>query len=229
MDPTTPAPTPPSALRPVVIGLLGGIGSGKSSVARHLAAAGAAWLDADRLAHAALDDPEVVAALRERHGVALLVAGDPPRIDRASLGRLVFGSSPAQREALAHLESLLHPRVRAELLRRLDAHLAQRDVPAVLLDVPLLLETGAFAPRCDLLLFVESEPSARAARVAARHGWSATEFARREALQWPVAEKHRHADVVLRNHGDAVALEREVHDWLSSAGGFAGLPRRPRS
>ncbi|MBL8841330.1 MAG: dephospho-CoA kinase [Planctomycetes bacterium] len=229
MDSTTPAPMPQAAERPVVIGLLGGIGSGKSSVARHLAAAGAAWLDADRLAHAALDAPDVVAALRERHGASLTVTGDPPRIDRASLGRLVFGSAPPQREALAHLESLLHPRVRAELLRRLDAHLAQRDVPAVLLDVPLLLETGAFAPRCDLLLFVESESSARAARVAARHGLSAAEFARREALQWPVAEKRKRADVVLSNQGDAAALERAVADWLAAAGGFAGLPRRPRS
>lgn len=229
MDSTTPAPMPQAAERPVVIGLLGGIGSGKSSVARHLAASGAAWLDADRLAHAALDAPEVVAALRERHGDRLVMTGDPPRIDRASLGRLVFGSEPAQCEALAHLESLVHPRVRAELMRRIDRHLEERDVPAVLLDVPLLLETAAFAPRCDLLLFVDSEAPVRAARVAARHGWSPAEFARREALQRSVAQKRAHADVVIRNHGDAAALEREVATWLAQAGGFAGLPRRQRS
>ncbi len=226
MESPTPAPAGHRAPPPVVLGLLGGIGSGKSSVARVLAEAGAAWLDADALAHRALDAPDVVAALVARHGAKVVAGGDPPRVDRAALGRLVFGSDPGQRSALVHLESLLHPRVRRDLEERLEQHLTRRDVPAVLLDVPLLLESSPLAHRCDLLLFVDCDQDERARRVLARRGWSRDELARRDALQMPLAEKRAHADIVLANRGDEAQLRQEVARWLAAAGGFTALPRR---
>src|SRR5262245_25161852 len=94
-----PDPSGRAASRPLVIGLLGGIASGKSSVARVLAEQGAALLDADAEAHALLADPALVAELVERHGRAILAA-DGRTIDRAALARATFGRP----EHLSHLE-----------------------------------------------------------------------------------------------------------------------------
>ncbi len=222
--PPSAAPNPAPSRRPIVIGLLGGIGSGKSSVARMLAALGAEWLDADAIAHSVLDEPEIVAAVCKRHGAATLLPGTPARVDRAALGRRVFDD----RDALRHLEALLHPRVLELLEQRLDSLRQRGEVPAILLDVPLLLETGQLAARCDLLLFVDSPAEERLQRVVERRRWSPAELARREALQLPLAQKRAAADQVLVNDGNEAGLSERVRAWLSGAGGFEGLPRRKR-
>jgi dephospho-CoA kinase len=211
-------------LRPVVIGLLGGIASGKSSVARLLAEQGAAVLDADVQAKAALDEPAVVAELRARHGPAILDARGA--IDRTALARATFGRP----EHLSHLEQLVHPRVRERMSAQLERHLAREDVPAVVLDVPLLLEASPLAARCDLLVFIESPASERRQRAMARRGWSGDELARRESHQLAPEEKRRRADVVLLNDGGEEDLRRSVLAWLAQAGGFPSIPRRaPRT
>lgn len=212
----------PAAPPPVVIGVLGAIGSGKSTAARVLAEAGAAWIDADRLAHAALEEPAIRDALLTRHGRSIAQAGSPGVIDRAALGRLAF-ADPAAR---AHLESLVHPQVRAAIAEALAGHRFRRDVPAIVLDVPLLLESSPFAGECDLLLFVEAGEGARRERVAARHGWGAAELARRDSTQLAPAAKRERAHVVLRNDGDLDAFAARVREWLAASGGFAALRRR---
>lgn len=217
-----PAGSPPRRAPPLVVGLLGGIASGKSRVAARLRRHGAALLDADALAHAALFDPAVVAALRARHGDAILASDGTP--DRAALGRVVFGRP----EQLAHLESLIHPRVRAQIDSAVERHLAARDVPAIVLDVPLLLEREELVRRCDLLLFVDASAADRDARAVAARGWAAGEVARREEHQRPLAEKLARADVVFRNDGAPEALDAAVESWLAANGGFDGLPRRTR-
>jgi dephospho-CoA kinase len=218
------------AKRPIVIGLLGGVASGKSCVATLLAELGATVLDADAIARKLLDEADVRAELVARFGASIVVprdaAGGPAgSIDRSALARATFGHP----EELADLERLLHPRVRAELSRRLAGHLASGDVPAVVLDVPLLLESSPLAERCDLLLYVESPAAERRRRVVELRGWEGDELARREAHQLPAEEKRRRADLVLRNDGTLAHLREQVHGWLTAAGGFAGLPRRPRA
>ncbi len=208
------------AKRPVVIGLLGGIASGKSSVAAALARRGAAVLDADAVARRSLAEPAVIAAIVARHGPSLLAA-DGASIDRPALARATFGNP----DHLRHLEELLHPLVCRELVTDLDRLLHSPDVPAVVLDVPLLLESGPFADRCDLLLFVDSRPDQRAQRAATNRGWSSGEIERREAHQISLVEKRRRADVVVRNEGSEVELQQQVWQWLASAGGFSALPR----
>ena len=214
--------------RPIVIGVLGGIASGKSRVARMLEARGALRLDADVFAHAALADPAVVAALEARHGTALLVPGSMPserRVDRQFLANRVFGpdADPTDRR---HLEALVHPRVREALGRSLDRALADHSHPAVVLDVPLLLEATGFVDRCDLLWFVDAPLSQREERALHTRGWPATELARRELHQTPLADKRLRADLVLLNDRDEPYLEAQVAEWLDHAGGFAGLPRK---
>jgi dephospho-CoA kinase len=212
--------------RPAVIGVLGAIAGGKSTVARWCEAQGARVLDADRFAQDALSEPEVRRELLARHGQSIAakgsVAGELPQLDRRALARVVFRDTDHRR----HLESVIHPRVRERMTAELAAALSSRDVPAVVLDIPLLLESSPFASACDQLLFVDTPDAKRVDRAARMRGWSAAELERRESAQWPPARKRAAADVVLDNSGDEADLERKLEEWLGRHGGFVGIPRR---
>jgi dephospho-CoA kinase len=171
---TAPASTPRP---PLVIGLAGGIGSGKSSVAAAFARLGCAVIDSDREAKAALDRPEVLATLKQWWGAGV-VAPDGTA-DRAAIGRIVF-ADPAQR---TRLENLIHPLIRRT---RAQAQAEARAVgaPAILYDAPLLFEAGLDA-LCDAVIWVECPREERLRRVMASRGWDDAELAKREAAQWP--------------------------------------------
>lgn len=158
--------------RPLVLGLLGGVAAGKSTVAGLLAARGFAVLDADREARQVMADPEIQRAVTARFGGDLFPGG---QLDRAALAAIVF-RDPAARAAL---EAITHPAIRRALEAGLEHALATGH-PAVL-DVPLLLEGGLIA-RCDACWFVAASPQTRQARARAR-GWDDGELARREANQ----------------------------------------------
>lgn len=156
----------------IVVGLIGRIGAGKSTVARRFAKHGALVIDADRLAHDALADPTVVGEVVGRFGGAVRDAAGG--LDRAALARLVFGPTPAHDAALADLEAIVHPRVR----QRITAALAAASARAVVLDVPLLVQAG-WADLCTDLVVVGCEDSVRRGRLAAR-GWSPEQIAARD-------------------------------------------------
>jgi dephospho-CoA kinase len=176
----------------IILGLTGGIASGKSYVGALLAERGAVVLDADRHAHAVLAEPEVVAALVARWGEA--IRGEDGSLRRREIAAKVFGQGQAAAAERAFLEGLVHPRVRQRL--RADLEAAERaGAPLAVLDIPLLHESG-WADSCDAVAFVDTPESLRIARVADR-GWSAEELARREAAQLPLATKRERADHVL--------------------------------
>ncbi len=190
-------------MRSMVLGVLGGIGSGKSTVTRLLIERGAAAVDADRLAHAALESEAVRMRLRERWGDRALRADGS--VDRDEVAARVFADA-AERE---FLEGLVHPRVRSEIAARVDAFRAANDGPSVLvLDVPLLAESPLLT-LCDELVFVVAPDEARQARVRER-GWTDDELARREAAQTPINEKRRMARWTIDNSGDIAATRRAV-------------------
>jgi dephospho-CoA kinase len=193
MTPFRPAP-------PLVIGLVGGIASGKSAVAALFAAQGLCRIDADREARRVVDRPEVRAGLRARFGDSIFAADGS--LDRAALGALVFADAEARRD----LEALTHPAIRAAIAAALDAALAAGD--SVLLDVPLLLE-GGLVDRCDAVVFVDAPESLRAARVRAR-GWAEGELQRREAAQLPLAVKKARATASIENAGDLDRTRSQV-------------------
>ena len=154
----------------VVIGMVGRIASGKSTVARMLAEHGAEVIDADALAREALDDPSVRRAVIERFGSD--VVGHDGSIRRDVLAGLVFGPTDGHAAALEDLESIIHPLVRRRIDARLES-IQRREVSAdepaiVVLDVPLLVQAG-WAPRCDLLIRVACDDAVRGSRLAARH------------------------------------------------------------
>lgn len=198
----------------LVVGVLGGISSGKSVAARLLAGPEGRVVDADAIAHEVLRSPEVVALVRERFGEdALDEAGLP---DRDRLARRVFAREGGE-EARRTLEGWIHPRVRARILEALG-EARGAGVPRIVLDVPLLLENEArhgLVGECDVLVFVETGADERDRRARSTRGWAAGELARRESAQIPLDEKRRRADYVVHNNGSLEDLERAVGEVLA--------------
>ncbi len=187
----------------MLVGLTGGIGSGKSEVAARLAELGAVVIDADRLAR------EVVAPGTE--GLAEVVAAFGPAVrgpdgalDRPALGRLVFGDEAARRR----LEAIIHPRVRA---RTAELVAAQPPGTVVVNDVPLLVETG-IAHTFDVVVVVLADEAARVRRLAESRGMSEAEARARIAAQATDEQRRAVADVVLTNDGTLAELRAAVDD-----------------
>jgi len=190
----------------MVVGLLGGVGSGKSTVAGFLADLGSTVLDADQMAHEALDDPELSAVLLARLGRG--IAGPEGGIDRARLADVVFG--PGKDEARQILESLVHPRVGARITDLVGALRGDlKPPPLIVLDVPLLVESPLNA-LCDRLIFVETSRKVRQDRVVQNRGWSPDSLAEREAAQAAIEEKRAQADHIITNDGSLEQLERQT-------------------
>jgi dephospho-CoA kinase len=192
-----------------IIGLVGGVASGKSRVGQMLAEHGARLLDADRIGHEVVaQDARVRFQLLERWGGAIL-AGDGS-IDRAAIAGRVFGDSAQAAAERDFLENVLHPEIR----RRVDEELrwmAANGIQAVVVDAPLLLEAG-WGPMCDVVLMVDASRPTRLAR-ALKRGWTEAHFDEREAAQWPMVKKREAADVVINNDGSEEELRRSVNDF----------------
>lgn len=203
-----------------VIGLAGGIGSGKSEVARILRDLGCVVLDSDHQAKALLDEPDVRHELVSWWGDRVLLppeAGAPGgerRIDRKAVASIVFGDPDAR----SRLERLIHPMLKRE--RRMKIQELRRSTPrpaAIVIDAPLLFEAGVDS-ECDAVLFVDAPREQRLARVRASRGWDEAELARREAAQLPVEEKRRRSTVVVNNTGNLADLEARVREGAENLG-----------
>ncbi len=195
-----------------IVGLTGGIGSGKSTVADEFAARGVAVVDTDVIAHA-LTGPggDAMAAVREAFGASVLRADGA--LDRMAMRALVF-SDPAAR---VRLEGILHPliRQRSSEACRLAAS------PYVLLAVPLLVESGTYRRRCDRVLVVDCPEELQVRRVMARSALAEPEVKAIMATQAGRAERRAAADDILINDGDFSKVRDQVsalHEaYLSAA------------
>src|SRR3954466_2793766 len=164
-----------------IIGLVGGVASGKSLVANMLVELGAVHLDADRTGHAVLaEDSDVREALVERWGDAILSPNG--QVDRSAVAGKVFGTTPTATDERKFLEDLLHPRIRERLNKTRDNAVAAAK-PAIILDAPLLLEAD-WGSLCDIILMIETPHELRLKRALTR-GWTEAEFRQRESAQWP--------------------------------------------
>ncbi|MEQ8767287.1 MAG: dephospho-CoA kinase [Planctomycetota bacterium] len=191
-----PAGDPPREI--VILGLAGGVASGKSTVARRFQELGAVLIEADRLAHEALEDETVKPAIIDRFGGDVL--DESGHVSRPALARAAFDDESVKR----FLESLIHPVVRARIEERIgevedEIRRGARQAKAlIVLDVPLLFETP-WAERCDHIVFIEAGEAQRAKRASEERGWSETEVARREKFQKPVNEKRERSDYRIDN------------------------------
>ena len=188
-----------------VIGLLGGIASGKSMVAEQLAACGAKVLNADEIAHQVLRRADVEAAARRRWGDA--VFGPDGHIDRAALAKIVFAPPPEGPRHRAYLEQLTHAEIVRIIMEELAA-LAGSSVEAAVIDAALLVEVG-LDKICDTLIFVEAPDAVRFERAAAR-GWRKEDFAAREDAQESLDSKRNRADLIIDNSGPPEQTQAQV-------------------
>ncbi len=201
----------------IVLGLTGSIGMGKTTAARAFRHFGVATYDADAAVHRLLGagGAAVGAVLRLFPDVA--IDGDPRHgIDRRVLGARVFGDNAA----LARLEALLHPRVRAEERHFLEARQRHGD-HLVVLDIPLLFETGG-ERRCDVTAVVSAPSFVQRARVMRRAGMTEDRLAAILARQMPDREKRRRADFVIPTGLDRRLARHRVHRIINRLSGRRG-------
>lgn len=178
-----------------VIGLVGGIASGKSSVADMFRQLGAKVIQADQIGHEVLGEPDVAEALRRRWGSRILDARGG--IDRRAVAGIVFAPPPGDPRELRFLESITHPRIAERMRKQISDFNQAGDVPAVVLDAAMLLEAG-WEPLVDKIVFVDAEREHRLQR-AYRRGWTGEDFMAREAAQLSLQEKRKLADWVIDN------------------------------
>jgi dephospho-CoA kinase len=212
-----------------IVGLAGGIGAGKSTVAGVFESLGAAVIDSDRLNHEQLSDPEVVATLRSWWGDAIVA--DTGGVDRKAIADVVFEAP----EELKRLQALIYPRIdrrRDELLDKCDA---DSKVKAIVLDTPKLFESG-LDQLCDAVVFVEADRDIRLRRAGQARGWSERELTRREKLQNRLDFKRARADYTVVNNSNIVDLRTSIERILASvlasfagAGGCDSSTQRPYS
>ncbi len=192
----------PTAAR--AVGLTGGIGSGKSTVAGLLVAQGATLVDTDAIAHGlTVPGGAAMPALRQRFGAA--IAGPDGALDRAQMRGLVF-ADPQAKQAL---EAILHPMIGAEAQRQAAA--ADTTGGVVVFDVPLLTESSVWRRRCHRILVVDCSAETQVQRVMARSGWGADQVQRVIDLQASRSARRAIADAVLFNETLSLAgLAAEV-------------------
>ena len=185
----------------LVVGLTGGIGSGKSAAATRFAELGAAVVDTDAIAHElTAGGGAAMPALVVAFGPG--IATPDGALDRTAMRRLVF-ADPAQRQ---RLEAILHPLIRAESDRRVREAVA----PYVILVVPLLVESGSYRERVGRIAVVDCRPETQIARVMVRSRLDRTEVERILAAQATRAQRLSVADDIIDNEGDLAHLQRQV-------------------
>jgi dephospho-CoA kinase len=191
-----------------IIGILGGVGSGKSTVAAEFAKLGCKIIDADKIAHELLEKKAVKEKIVASFGLTILDSAG--KIDRSKLADIAFTDG----DNISLLNSIVHPLVltRAEQLIELYNH--QPEVRAIVLDMPLLLEVG-WAKRCDKLIFVDCERQLRVDRAGKTGVFDENQLEIRENFQISLDNKLNIADNIINNNSGLPALVKQVADIFS--------------
>lgn len=191
----------------MILGILGGIGSGKSTVTRMFADLGAKTLDADAIAHELIEREDTKSTLRQWWGDEIIAADGT--VDRTKIAERVFSDA----EELVRLEKLLHPEIRARIEEKIG-EFKENNGKFLVLDVPLLA-SSTLRDFCDKILFVNSTEVLRETRVRVR-GWSPDELKRREAGQARESDKRILANSVINNSGSLDETRQQVEDLYES-------------
>jgi len=191
-----------------IIGIVGGIGSGKSYVAKLFGELGCRVISSDEQVKQLYDDPRVRDALRQWWGDDVI--GADGAVNKRAIAQRVF-ADPAER---ARLEQLLHPLVNDARVRQMESAANDPRIVAYIWDTPLLLEAGLHA-QCDAVVFVDAPLDTRLDRVRRTRNWDAAELARRENLQQGLDTKREMSDHVINNSADVDYARRQVREVLS--------------
>jgi len=197
----------PSGQKPI-IGILGGVASGKSTVAAEFAKLGCKVIDADKIAHELLERKDVKDNVVSVFGKAILdTAG---KIDRRKLANIVF----ADVGKLSSLNRILHPLVLARAEQLIEQYNRENRVKAIVLDIPLLLEVG-WDKRCDKLIFVDCKRQLRIDRAEKTGIFNKNQLKIRENFQISLDRKASIADNMINNNTDLSGLSRQIADIFS--------------
>ncbi len=195
-----------------LIGIVGGIASGKSFVSRAFQDLGAKWINADALVHVVYRESAIIQTLCQRWGPGVL--DEQGQVDRTQLAARVFAPTMEAQMELEWLESLVHPLVKDQILRQLDEWRNDPTVEVVVLDAPVLLKAG-WDKLCDELVFVDASESQRWERVQAR-GWTWEQWQQRESQQTPLLEKLARSTRTIDNNGSPESTRIQVQQiWLA--------------
>jgi dephospho-CoA kinase len=194
-----------------VIGLIGGMGSGKSRVAAEFAKYGARVISGDKFGHEALRQPEIKEQVVRRWGPEIL--DEKGEVDRRKLGLIVF-ADPEERKTL---EGFVFPWIEQRIDEEITRAQGDPSVKLVVLDAAIMLEAG-WGGTCDRLVFVDAPREQRLRRLAEERGWNRQEVGKREKSQWPLTEKRKRADRILDNSGSQEELALRVQDLLKQWG-----------
>lgn len=205
MAPDSPMASQKSTL---VVGLSGGIGSGKSYVADMLKDFGAMVFDADRAGHDVLCDGEVKELLRQRWGNQIF--GSNGEVDRQVVAGIVFSGDEHAVIELRFLQSISHPLIKQALDKFIERFQAADDSISIVVDAALLFEAEWYRC-CDQVIFVDCNESIRWQRCRKR-GWSDEEILHRQASQLELQEKRRRSDLILDNSGTRDNTQKQLQE-----------------
>jgi len=197
-----------SSSRKRVIGIIGGIGAGKSAAAAAFAKRGGQIVNADGLGHRVLELPEVKQALIDRWGDRILKPDE--RINRRVVAGIVFGNEEERRA----LEQIVFPPIRRMAVAEIADAENDPEVRFVVLDAAVLLEAG-WKDFCDRIVYLDAPDATRFARLQARSGWTADDLRTRESAQWSEDEKRKCSDAIVRNDGTHERLQEQIDQLVS--------------
>jgi len=192
-------------LRIPVVGIVGGVGAGKSTVVRNVTDLQLFVVDADRIGHDLLQTNLIRNRLREAFGDEIF--NEAGQVERKQLAEKVFGDSDEQTQNRHRLNEIFHPAIRTEIQHLISQ--ARQDADAIILDAALLLEAG-WADECDAVVFIDTPLKKRQQRVADNRGWSAEELQRREASQWSLLNKRKAAEFIVDNSGSPETASQQM-------------------
>jgi len=191
-----------------IIGILGGVGSGKSTVAEEFVKLGCKKIDADKIAHELLDEPVVKEQVVSSLGKAILDSAG--KIDRKKLADIAFVDG----NKLSALNKIIHPYVLERAEELIKQYSRQNQVRAIVLDMPLLVEVG-WDKRCDRLIFVDCKRQLRADRAKKMGFFNENQHKIRENFQISLDNKHNIADNIIDNNSGFSALAEQVTNIFS--------------
>ncbi|NUM34800.1 MAG: dephospho-CoA kinase [Candidatus Brocadiae bacterium] len=190
-----------------IIGLMGGVASGKSTIGKIFETLGAQLIEADSMAHRILEYKRVKESIVKLWGDSLLIKGE---IDRKALGKIVFSGEKGKKSPdLIKLEKIVHPILRRRIFQRLQK-LSQKNHKIVVLDVALLWENG-LKDICDILVFIDTPLSLRQQRAFQNRNWEESEVILREKFQEDIEIKKQAAHFIVPNKGNMAETLQTVH------------------
>lgn len=192
----------------ILIGILGGVGSGKSSVALEFEKLGCGLVDADKFAHEALQNNNVKEQLSRAFGGDIF--DKTGRIDRSRLAEKAFSS----KENVEKINSIIHPQVIARCEELIREFAEQKGIKAIVLDVPLLAEVG-LESRCDILVFVDCSDDIRYKRLSDRGAGDMESIKKREKFQFSLDKKRKIAHYIISNNSTLSDVVEQVERIFS--------------